>query len=528
MMSVKDFVADFLMLFEGNNMSHGVHIPETTTKEGVKAPGKSSVVHEAVDEEIVAKHLHGKQGLGIIPINHKNKVNFAVIDVDTYPANPKKYINILRRAGIPSICFRSKSGGLHVFLFFSDAPDASKIRPPLMDLVGMLGLPKTVEVFPKQTMLEEGKTGNWINLPYFKAEDTERFAYNSDAKPLNLKDAITMIKGVRQPFKQFLASVASAPMAKAPPCLQTIYLNGGAGEGERNHYLFNCAGYLKSRYKDAYEEHLHTINKKMVDPIPFAELNKTIIASHNKSNYAYDCKSPTLAQYCDKERCMGREYGINSDNVTSLNFGQLTVYKASEDYYEWEINNKILRFEDARALENQGTFRTLCLKELYLPQHRMKDAKWVEVLKTAMDNIVEKEPSDDDISDDNFWVHKVEQFCKENRTSILPEINNGKVYCADDEVIFKSMHLAEYLSELRVFSSFSHKRHNDMLKKVLKAKFMNISRTNFKGRAVILDIRALNKAGKLTHIRDKKFQLKAVQKEGKNPIQYLDEHKAKF
>lgn len=528
MISTKAFVADFLMLFKGNQASHGVHYPETTTEEGVKAPGNSLVVHEEVTEEIVAKHLHGKQGLGVIPIDHKNKVNFAVIDVDVYPANPMKYIAILRRSNVPAICFRSKSGGLHVFLFFSDEPEASKIRPSLMKLVGMLGLPLTVEVFPKQTMLEKGKTGNWINLPYFNAESTERYAYDSKGKPLELKDAMTMIKGVRQPYKQFIAAIDNAPMAQGPPCLQTIFLNGGAGEGERNHYLFNCAGYLKARYKDDYEEHLHAVNKRMENPLDFSELNKTIISSHNKNNYAYNCKSPVLAAYCNREECGEREFGITSDNVTSLNFGELSVFKASEPYYEWEINGKILRFEDAKALESQSVFRTMCLKELYLPQHRMKETKWVEVLKTAMDNIVEKEPPQDEISEDNLWLYKVATFFKENHTPNISEVDDGKVYCSDTEIIFKSMELAEHLADTRAFSSFTAKRHNEMLKVVLGGRFQNISRKGFKGRVCVLDAIKLKKKGIIVDIRDKHTYLKEVQKSGKNPIEYLEEHKAKF
>ena len=528
MISSKAFVTDFLNLFRGNLVSHGVHYPETVTKEGEKAPGKSSVVHEEVTEEIVAKHLHGKQGLGIIPINHKNCVNFSVIDVDVYPANPKKYIAILRRANVPAICFRSKSGGLHIFMFFSDEPEASKIRPSLMKLVGMLGLPKTVEVFPKQTMLEEGKTGNWINLPYFNAAKTERYAYNSNGEELNLKDAMIMIKGVQQPYKQFIASINNAPLAQGPPCLQTIFLNGGAPEGDRNHYLFNCAGYLKARYKEDYEEHLHHLNESMDAPIDYARINKTIISSHNKSNYAYNCKSPVLAAFCEREECSTREYGVTSDNVTSLNFGELVVYDSSEPYYEWEINGKILRFEDARALENQATFRTMCLKELHLPQHRMKDAKWVEVLKCAMDNIVSKEASRDDISEDNIWLYKVENFCRDNHTPNIAEVHDGKVYCSDTEIIFKSMELAEHLSDTRAFSSFTTKRHNDMLKKILGGQFLNISRKGFKGRVVVLDAIKLRRKGLITDIRDKRSYLKEVQNEGKSPIEYLSEHKAKF
>jgi hypothetical protein len=263
-------------------------------------------------------------------------------------------------------------------------------------------------------------------------------------------------------------------------------------------------------------------------PIPYAELNKTVIASHNKSNYAYDCKSPVLSPVCDREMCSKREFGVSSDSVTSLNFGQLTVFSSSEPYYEWEINGKILRFDDAKALESQSVFRTLCLKELHLPQHRMKEAKWVEVLKTAMDNIAVEEPSRDEISDDNLWLHRVTQFCKERQTPNLSEVEEGKVYLSETEIIFKAMSLAEYLHDTKAFASYAIRRHNELVKSLLGGVFKNITRKHFKGRVVILKIAELKRRGVLMNIKDKKAFLMEVQSEGKKPIQYLEEHRKKF
>lgn len=525
MKSANAFASEMLMLFKGNQMSHGVHIPEKETTDGKKAPGKSLVVHEEVGVDKMQMHLHGRQGLGIVPIDHSNKVNFAVIDIDTYPVNPKKYIAILRAAGVPAICFRSKSGGLHIYVFFSDSPDASAIRPSLLVVVGMLGLPKTVEVFPKQTMLAEGKTGNWINLPYFNYKDTERYAYSSDAEPLSLEDAIMVIKGVRQPYKQFIASVQNAPFAQAPPCLQTMLLNGGAGEGERNHYLFNCAGYLKSKYKEAYEDKLHNVNKDMQDSLPYSELNKTIISSHNKSNYAYNCKSPVLSQYCDKELCSEREYGITSESVTSINFGQLTVYKEFDERYEWEVNGETLKFENAKELESQARFRTLCLQKLRLPQHRMKDDKWIEVLKTAMDNIVEVSPEYDEISEDALWVDKVEEYCRNKITHNLAEVGNGMVYSGEGKLIFKATPLIEFLYEVGRFRDYSVTGHRDRIKLILGGRYKNITRKVFKGKVVELSVPMLTEKRIFTNVLKK---LNRVPKEDKSPIQYLSDHKEAF
>ena len=43
------------------------------------------------------------------------------------------------------------------------------------------------EVFPKQTELKsQDDTGNFLNLPYFKGDDTTRYAFNNNGEAVNL------------------------------------------------------------------------------------------------------------------------------------------------------------------------------------------------------------------------------------------------------------------------------------------------------------------------------------------------------
>ena len=44
------------------------------------------------------------------------------------------------------------------------------------------------EVFPKQTELKsQDDTRNFLNLPYFKGDDTTRYAFDSKGEAVNLK-----------------------------------------------------------------------------------------------------------------------------------------------------------------------------------------------------------------------------------------------------------------------------------------------------------------------------------------------------
>ena len=56
---------------------------------------------------------------------------------------------------------KSKSGGLHLYIFTKEKVKASEIREFLEDMLFILGLPPSTEVYPKQTTLKsEGADGN--------------------------------------------------------------------------------------------------------------------------------------------------------------------------------------------------------------------------------------------------------------------------------------------------------------------------------------------------------------------------------
>jgi len=523
------FVEDFTLLFKGNQKSHGVHIPETDTKEGVKSVGKSSVVHEAVTENTVMEHLHGRKGLGIVPIDHNSNVHFAVIDVDEYPSNPAKYQSILRKANVPSVCFRSKSGGLHIFLFFSKQSSALKVQPLLISLLGMLGLPKDTEVFPKQTMLQEGKTGNWINLPYFHAKDTERYAYDDVGKPLSLEDMLNLAEGRKQPVEQLKAAIESAPLAKAPPCLQTMYLNGGAGKGNRNAYLFQCASYLKARYGEDYEEHLHMLNEHLDDPLPYSEINATIIASHNKNEYTYKCGEGFMQECCNKIVCEQREFGKTGDTVTGLDIGQLTKIGMEAPYYEWEINGEALVFDTEEDFLSQKRFRTLCMKKLNVYPKILKNSKWDKIISSAFVNIAHKAVYDD-LSAETLWTSTVEKFCAIRKTNKFNDVVNGGVYIDENRVLFRGIDLISYMSEIRMLAGFTPAEHNRLLMKELDAPSKTVSIQGFRCRVRILTLSQLNRKGLFKGLGRliMKEKDEEVQEDALEPIDYLEEHKDKY
>ena len=175
-----------LEVFRGSGVAHGRTTVGRTGRNG-KAEAKSKVVREPLTEEAVRLHIEGTQGIGSIPINSDNMCRFGALDIDTYDLNHKALSEKLKKLKLPLFHCRSKSGGAHLFLFLKDWEPAALVREYLMEMSIALGF-SGCEIFPKQDKIlaERGDVGNFINMPYFNAEETMRYCFNKKAEAMEL------------------------------------------------------------------------------------------------------------------------------------------------------------------------------------------------------------------------------------------------------------------------------------------------------------------------------------------------------
>ena len=85
---------------------------------------------ELKDEDYI-EHLNGTRSIGIQPCDDNDQAVFGAIDID--PSNyatfsPKKYLEIIDKKQLPLIPVKSKSGGLHLYIFTKEKVKASEIR----------------------------------------------------------------------------------------------------------------------------------------------------------------------------------------------------------------------------------------------------------------------------------------------------------------------------------------------------------------------------------------------------------------
>ena len=93
---------------------------------------------------------------------------------------------------------RSKSGGAHCFLFVTEWVTATDAET-LQKISTSLGYGNS-EIFPKQVKLhlDRGDIGNFLNLPYYNAEDGLRYAIQDDGTSATLEEFYALY-GIQTP-----------------------------------------------------------------------------------------------------------------------------------------------------------------------------------------------------------------------------------------------------------------------------------------------------------------------------------------
>jgi hypothetical protein len=277
-------------------------------------------------------HLEGKKSIGIQPCDDDGMASFGAIDIDPdyKNFNASKYLKIIEENDLPVVPIKSKSGGLHVYVFTKTKIQASEIREFLETLLFSFGLPANTEIFPKQTKLGEnadGKpiNGNFINLPYFNKK--ERVALMPNGEEIKYEDFINII-GLNLQTKEQLKKIAGDLVKKeltggptefldGPPCLQAITKELGEGEklpDERDRFLFNYMVFAKKKYKDNWEKKVLEAGRNYIlydddwgDAKVLAKIKGWL-----KDTAGHTCNLDPIAKKCSKIECIKRPFGVAS------------------------------------------------------------------------------------------------------------------------------------------------------------------------------------------------------------------------
>ncbi len=467
---------NFKDIFTGNVHNYGQHKYEPTAK-GQKERGKSwSVPNKLLKIAQYQSHLDGDTGLGVVFVNEEGNCKFAVIDVDVYDQNFDPYLEAIERHNFPLVPFYSKSGGLHIYIFFEKpvkVKDAIKRASQMARILGITLFSKqhkkeALEIFPKQLRTSENNMGSWINLPYFNAENT-RQGLIRNGKMLELDEALTyIVKNKLTTIEKIDSMITDLPYNDAPPCLQTLALLNMLGENSgRNNYLFSFGVYLKKKDENYFEQSVIEINNSMPFPIEVRRIEETLLSSLRKKDYTYKCTASPCIDFCDKKVCAKRKYGIGQDGgyFTNLLFGTFTQFKTHSPYYEWEVKGqdatifKKLRFKNEDEIIKQDVFLKLCFRELHFLPFKMKQVEWFKLVNQALLEVriisIDKEDDTSPLVRFNnlFFDFLTARALADTQNEIVLK----KVFFNEEtrKYVFRTRDLLEYLYDIKNFRSFA-------------------------------------------------------------------------
>ena len=318
----------FTSLFKGKNNTYVRNeLPKEKPSTGEKIKTKITNNEGKVDKELLSRHLDGDFGVGVCPVNAEGKCYFGVLDIDYYKPRIKRVLKFIKEYQLPLLPFRSKSGGLHVYMFVKKSVAAKSMREVLnlisyyFSLNTIYGKGK-VEVFPKQDKAEG--FGSSVTLPYFNCENPYTYLLDLDGNEVEFKEALNYIQKHQTSLEEVKECLSKLPYNDAPPCIQRILLSeevGGEDTG-RNNFLFSFAVYAKKKYGNGFEDYVREVNENFEVPLEDSVVEQTI-TSVRDNEYIYKCKDIPCNSFCNKSECRKREFGLGKDkgHFMDIEFG---------------------------------------------------------------------------------------------------------------------------------------------------------------------------------------------------------------
>jgi len=396
----------FYEIFKGMENAHGVYNPTHKNEKG-KLIGAAGVVHEPPTVTTWLNHLVGKSGLGVGPLDNESMCGWGAIDIDIYDLKHDDLLKKITEKKLPLICAKTKSGGAHLYCFFSERIDAGIVKNKMTEMAVLLGyafMPdgKPTEVFPKQVkvLIERGDTSNWLNMPYMGAytEDGEltgtetRYFFSPEkGTPWSAEEFLQFIDSYRinkieLENIQVEKLINDPHLIDAPVCIQQILASGPIEEGGRNMMLYNLAVLANKIAPDNPQMRnalIEEFNRKYC--LPMLSANEVVkiqetITKHPE--YQYQCKEPMLKAYCNVPLCKNKKYGLSSA-ITMPILSDLVKINSDPCVYFLSVNETRIELL-VDDLYDQVRFAKKCIEAINIVPPKLKFEEWRQLVNNLL------------------------------------------------------------------------------------------------------------------------------------------------
>ena len=446
----------FAKLFRGYTGRYGRYDITGEAAHEEKVAGRARTVDEMITQTEYDAHVEGTVGIGVIPLNEDSCINFAAIDIDIYKAEEQARSKLthtdiaLALFDTPLIVSRSKSGGIHVWLFAKEPVSARLATDYLNIQAAKLGVAGT-EIFPKQTeRVSDEDVGNWINLPYFGGKrtavlphkngstyeffdaDLAQFLDIAEAASTQVTDDWLIEQNKLEPSQRDGGD--NVPLwFDGPPCLQALlnghpekrdainkkfergditedqrdkqlaYTQPQLGDGSRNNCFLNVGHYLRRRLfpydtdvaldKEDQQalakaiEQAHTDWRVATGNTGIASELATIQKQAAKGKWGYACTKEPLKGHCNRRLCMKRKFGVGTaTNDAAFAITGFTIVNTADKQYYMNVGDKRVHVPDVQTLMSQVKFGEIVLNETNRMWIPMQDTKYKEMMDGHLQN----------------------------------------------------------------------------------------------------------------------------------------------
>lgn len=436
-----------LLAFEGSDLAHGRTTVGRVARNG-KAEAKSTVTREVMTEDHVADHIAGKQGVGAIPINSRNECKFGAIDVDEYDLDHRALAAKIKRLSLPLVQCRSKSGGAHLYLFLDQWYPANIVREYLTEAAAMLGFAGR-EIFPKQDKIlsDRGDVGNFINTPYFNAEATVRYAVSENGEAMSLEEFLDKVEASRQPLSKLEIAPHIEPredLKDYPPCLEQIITQGVINQ-YRNITMFNLSVAHRKSSPDNWSRMLEESNVRYCENPLEAEEIVLIKKQHDKKSYGFQCNVQPLCNFCNKDLCRSRKYGVGGGGLVEFpKLTGMTILNSTPKMFFLDYEGQRLEL-NADQLSVQASFQKACIEQVNRMPPTVKAPEWNRIVNELLQTAIKIEAAPE-LTLRGQFEDLLREYCTSNIKAMVPEeMAMGKPWTDKGITKFTFAGLVEFL-----------------------------------------------------------------------------------
>lgn len=374
-------------------------------REGDKDPAKTIKLRPGL--MAVENHLSGRVGLGLVPLDI-DQCGWGVIDIDSHGDEGDVDLKglALKFSSFPgTVVTRSKSGGAHIYFFFKEAITGKQARSVIHQVALATDLAGN-EIFPKQNKIRPDGWGNWINLPYFGGNSTNRFGVTEDGEQMTLESFVATSRTTPMELERALEQTSIG----APPCIDHLLMNPPP-QGQRNMALFSLAVFFKrsapDRWKDKTQEYALT---RMDPPLPLQEI-RNVLGSVARTDYTYRCTESPLVDLCNKEKCSMARHGLTIEQQgqqgSPVGFKSLTKYLTEPPVWDLQSELGPIRLT-TKALLSHSMIREAIAERYLKIVPKLKTEEWHALLADLMSRCSIIEVPEDSTPSGLVWNALVE------------------------------------------------------------------------------------------------------------------------